>query len=76
VAAITVAREIKAPVAVVYETIADPQRFARAISGVTKLDILFLIVVRRRYPFPNGFTPLTMHVKTASRRLLCEGESR
>ncbi len=40
VAAITVVRPIRAPVAVVYETIVDPRRFADAISGVTKLEIL------------------------------------
>jgi carbon monoxide dehydrogenase subunit G len=39
-ATIVVVREINASADVVFATVADPRRFAQAISGVTKLDIL------------------------------------
>jgi len=40
VASISVARKIDAPVDVVFDTIADPKRFAGAISGVTSVELL------------------------------------
>ncbi|MBI3447542.1 MAG: SRPBCC family protein [Acidobacteria bacterium] len=39
-AKITVVREIAAPAAVVFESIADPRKFAQAISGVSKVEFL------------------------------------
>ena len=39
-ASITIVRTIHAPAAVVFKTVADPARFAQAISGVTKLEFL------------------------------------
>ncbi|MGA2117436.1 MAG: SRPBCC family protein [Bryobacteraceae bacterium] len=39
-ATITIVRTIHAPAAVVFKTVADPARFAQAISGVTKLEFL------------------------------------
>ena len=39
-ASMTVIRSIHAPVDIVFQTIADPRQFARAISGVVKVEIL------------------------------------
>ena len=39
-ATIIVVRTIHAPAPVVFKTVADPSRFAQAISGVTKLEFL------------------------------------
>lgn len=40
VATIRIARTIQAPLAVVFKTVADPTSFARAISGVTRMEFL------------------------------------
>ena len=39
-ASVTVIRSIHAPVNIVFQTVADADRFAQAISGVTKLEFL------------------------------------
>jgi hypothetical protein len=39
-ATLEIVRTIHAPAAVVFDTVADPARFAEAISGVTKLEFL------------------------------------
>ena len=39
-ATLKIVRTIHAPAAVVFDTVADPARFAEAISGVTKLEFL------------------------------------
>ena len=39
-ATIEIARTIHAPTPIVFKTVADPAHFARAISGVTKLEFL------------------------------------
>ena len=39
-ASVTVIRSIQAPAEAVFEVLADPDRFAQAISGVTQLEVL------------------------------------
>jgi uncharacterized protein YndB with AHSA1/START domain len=39
-ATLSIARTIHAPTALVFRTVADPTHFARAISGVTKIEFL------------------------------------